>query len=103
MVRNCAPENLEILRGAIAHLWSGPSDHPGMTALPSLLLRRRSWRVLLLRLFLPRLPRLDIGLGRQRAFAEHGQEAIDRVLADHEGIRLVRLSLLQRAHLGDGV
>src|SRR5580765_6835442 len=25
--------NLEIPRCAIAHLWSGPSDHPGMTAL----------------------------------------------------------------------
>jgi hypothetical protein len=24
--------NLEIPRGAIAPLWSGPSDHPGMTA-----------------------------------------------------------------------
>jgi len=23
--------NLEIPRCAIAHLWSGPSDHPGMT------------------------------------------------------------------------
>src|SRR5919198_2331333 len=32
MVRNCAPENLEIPRCAIAHLRSGPSDHPGMTA-----------------------------------------------------------------------
>src|SRR5712691_171431 len=31
MVRNCAPENLEIPRCAIAHLRSGPSDHPGMT------------------------------------------------------------------------
>src|SRR4030095_6235683 len=32
-VRNCAPENLEIPRGAIAPLRSGPSDHPGMTEL----------------------------------------------------------------------
>src|SRR5437899_1644366 len=31
LVRNCAPENLEIPRCAIAHLRSGPSDHPGMT------------------------------------------------------------------------
>jgi hypothetical protein len=31
MVRNCAPENLEIPRCAIAHLRSDPSDHPGMT------------------------------------------------------------------------
>src|SRR5215203_3154791 len=31
MVRPCAPENLEIPRCAIAHLRSGPSDHPGMT------------------------------------------------------------------------
>jgi len=30
MVRNCAPENLEIPRCAIAHLGSGPADHPGM-------------------------------------------------------------------------
>ena len=30
-VRNCAPENLEIPRCAIAHLRPGPSDHPGMT------------------------------------------------------------------------
>ena len=30
-VRNCAPENLEIPRSAIALLRSGPSDHPGMT------------------------------------------------------------------------
>src|SRR6202167_2147088 len=27
----CTSENLEILRCAIAHLRSGPSDHPGMT------------------------------------------------------------------------
>src|SRR5215472_13272184 len=26
--------NLEIPRCAIAHLWSGPSDHPGMTVRP---------------------------------------------------------------------
>src|SRR5262245_55917100 len=31
MGRPCAPENLEIPRCAIAHLWSGPSDYPGMT------------------------------------------------------------------------
>src|SRR5205814_7269442 len=31
MGRACAPENLEIPRCAIAHLRSGPSDHPGMT------------------------------------------------------------------------
>src|ERR1700680_4651448 len=29
---NCTSENLEIPRCAIAHLRSGPSDHPGMTA-----------------------------------------------------------------------
>src|SRR3981189_2055839 len=28
---NCTSENLEIPRCAIAHLRSGPSDHPGMT------------------------------------------------------------------------
>jgi hypothetical protein len=31
-VRNCAPGSLEIPRCAIAHLGSGPADHPGMTA-----------------------------------------------------------------------
>src|SRR5438093_12844587 len=36
MVRNCAPENLELPRCAIAHLRSGPSDHPGMTTASSL-------------------------------------------------------------------
>src|SRR3977135_231856 len=30
---NCTSENLEISRCAIAHLWSGPSDHPRMTSL----------------------------------------------------------------------
>src|SRR5437868_14146894 len=30
-MRNCASENLEIPRCAIAHLRCGPSDHPGMT------------------------------------------------------------------------
>src|SRR5712664_243034 len=30
---DCTSENLEIPRCAIAHLRSGPSDHPGMTAL----------------------------------------------------------------------
>src|SRR5262245_41814323 len=30
-MRNCALWNLEIPRCAIAHLRSGPSDHPGMT------------------------------------------------------------------------
>src|SRR5216684_7804616 len=30
-MRNCTSENLEIPRCAIAHLRSGPSDHPGMT------------------------------------------------------------------------
>src|SRR5207248_5390431 len=29
---NCTSENLDIPRCAIAHLRSGPSDHPGMTA-----------------------------------------------------------------------
>src|SRR5258708_10723380 len=28
---NCTSENLEIPRCAVAHLRSGPSDHPGMT------------------------------------------------------------------------
>src|ERR1700730_4490832 len=31
MMCNCTSENLEIPRCAIAHLRSGPSDHPGMT------------------------------------------------------------------------
>src|SRR6185295_13514175 len=39
-VRNCAPGNLEIPRGAIAPLRSGPSDHPGMTTLSSILGRK---------------------------------------------------------------
>src|SRR5438045_7227182 len=35
-MRNCASENLEIPRCAVAHLRSGPSDHPGMTPMANL-------------------------------------------------------------------
>src|ERR1700686_1306235 len=34
---NCTSENLEVPRCAVAHLRSGPSDHPGMTASPSII------------------------------------------------------------------
>src|ERR1700688_4946791 len=57
--------NLEIPRSAIAHLWSGPSDHPGMTPSPLVINPDR-----------PDLDRTKPGAGNSRGDGERGVEIL---------------------------